>query len=145
MLICSPFWACCRRDSSLPFPWRFSLLSASSTYFCSLHTLLTLSCRVSKQQLLLWLNTFPQGDPLLLWSSCKVLMSWDPSRFCCSFTLSCFMPPGRQHKAWGRPLQSCSQSWPQTRLQAEKFPAALRIQPHSNLKDPLCHPSAELT
>lgn len=42
---------------------RFSLLSASSTHFCSrgrsLHMFLKLSCRASKRQMVVWLNTFP--------------------------------------------------------------------------------------
>ena len=42
---------------------RFSLLSASSTHFCSrgrsLHMFLKLSCKASKRQIVVWLNTFP--------------------------------------------------------------------------------------
>lgn len=42
---------------------KFSLLSASSTHFCSrgrsLHMFFRLSCRASKRQMVVWLNTFP--------------------------------------------------------------------------------------
>lgn len=42
---------------------RFSLWSASSTHFCSrgrsLHMFFKLSCRASKRQMVVWLNTLP--------------------------------------------------------------------------------------
>lgn len=112
---------------------------------------MTLSCRAFKWQMLPWLNTFPQGEPFLpqelgkLFEDFhKVLVSWDFSGFCSSFTLPSFMAPGGRCKVGERPLQSCSLPWVHSGPQTKRSPSTLRKQPHSNVRASLYPPSAAL-